>query len=124
MYQLAATDSPPVDKTRLFIQTCTSLSPTTENMRLVRFASSLVRSVLGGADIAPLREFLRVTEQKCDDVDDVLAAAGQTVIDEMHGVSRAGLHDVVRRVAQIERDALASFARRDMGGNLRTAYAG
>jgi hypothetical protein len=120
MYQLAATDSAPVDKTRLFIQTCTSMSPTNENMRLVRSATSLVRSVLGGADIAPLREFLRVTEQKCDDVDDVLAAAGQRVIDEMHDASRVSLHDVVRRVAQIERDALA---RRDIGGNLRTAYA-
>ena len=124
MYQLAVTDSAPADKTRLFIQSCTSMSPTTENMRLVRSVTSLVRSVLGGADIAPLREFLRVTEQKCDDVDDVLAAAGQTVIDEMQNVSRVSLHDVVRRVAQIERDALASIARRDMGGNLRTAYAG
>ena len=124
MYQLAATDSAPLDKTRLFIQTCTSMSPTTENLRLVRSATSLVRSVLGGADIAPLREFLRVAEQKCDDVDDVLAAAGQTVIDELQDVSRISLHDVVRRVAQIERDVLASFARRDMGGNLRTAYAG
>ena len=98
--------------------------PTTENMRLVRSATSLVRSVLRGADIAPLREFLRVAEQRCDDVDDVLAAAGQTVIDEMQDASRVSLHDIVRRVAQIERDALASFARRDMGGNLRTAYAG
>jgi hypothetical protein len=123
MYQLA-TDSAPADKTRLFIQTCTSMSPTTENMRLVRSVTSLVRSVLGGADIAPLREFLRVTEQKCDNVDDVLAAAGQTVIDELQNLSRVNLHDVVRRVAQIERDALASIARRDMGGNLRTAYAG
>jgi hypothetical protein len=123
MYQLAPENSP-VDKTRLFIQTCTSMSPTTENMHLVRSATSLMRSVLRGADIASLREFLRVAEQKCDDVDDVLAAAGQTVIDELQSISRISLHDVVRRVAQIERDALASIARRDMGGNLRTAYAG
>ena len=123
MYQLA-TDSAPVDKTRLFIQTCTSMSPTTENMRLVRSATSLVRSVLGGADITPLREFLRIAEQKCDDVDDVLAAAGQTVIDEVQNVSRISLHDLVRRVAQIERDALASVARCDFGGTFRTAYAG
>jgi hypothetical protein len=124
MYQLAATDGRAVDKTRLFIQTCTSMTPTTDNMRLVRSATSLVRSVLGGADIAPLREFLRRAEQKCSDVDDVLAAAGQTVIDELESVSRIHLHDVVRRVAQIERDALAPAGRRDIEGTLRTAYAG
>ncbi len=124
MYQLAANDGRAVDKTRLFIQTCTSMAPTTDNMRLVRSATSLVRNVLGGADIAPLREFLRRAEQKCSDVDDVLAAAGQTVIDELEAVSRINLHDVVRRVAQIERDALASVGRRDIEGTLRTAYAG
>jgi hypothetical protein len=124
MYQLAGTDSRAIDKTRLFIQTCTSMTPTTENMRLVRCATALVRSVLGGADIAPLREFLRRAEQKCSDVDDVLAAAAQTVIDEFEAVSRISLHDVVRRVAQIERDAVAAVALRDIEGNLRTAYAG
>jgi hypothetical protein len=100
------------------------MMPTVENIRLVRCATSLVRSVLDGADIAPLREFVQHTAHKSYDIDDVLAAAGQTVIDELGNVSRIGLHDVARRVAQIERDALASGARRDMEGNLHTAYAG
>jgi hypothetical protein len=124
MYQLAATECRPVDKTRLFIETCTSMAPSVENLRLVRSASSLVRSVLNGADITALREFVHFAEQKISDVDDVLAAAGQTVIDELESVSRINLHDVVRRVAQIERDALAFGARRGVEGNLRTAYAG
>jgi hypothetical protein len=124
MYQLAGTDSCAIDKTRLFIQTCTSMTPTAENMRLVRSATALVRRVLGGGDIAPLRDFLRRAEKKCADVDDVLAAAAQTVVDEVDSVSRISLHDVVRRVAQIERDALASVGLRDVEGNLRTAYAG
>jgi len=123
MYQLA-TDCRSNDKTRLFMQTCTSMMPTAENMRLVRSATSLVRSVLDGADIAALREFVRRAEQLCGDVDDVLAAAGEAVIDELGHLSRISLHDAVRRVAQIERDALASGARRDMEGNFRTAYAG
>ncbi len=122
MYQLA-TDCRAADKTRLFIQTCTAMVPSAENLHLVRSATSLVRSVLNGADIAPLREFVHRAEKKCGDVDDVLAAAGQTVIDELDTLSRVGLHDVVRRVAQIERDALASVARRDMEGKLRPAYA-
>jgi hypothetical protein len=124
MYQLAPTDRPAADNTKLFIQTCTSMLPTPENMRLVRSATSLVRSVLDGADIAPLREFVHRAAQWCGDVDDVLAAAGQSVIDEQGVVSRVSLHDVARRVAQIERDALASGSRRGMGGNLRPAYAG
>jgi hypothetical protein len=124
MYQLADSDSRAVDKTRLFIQTCTSMTPSAENMRLVRTAASLVRSVLGGADIAPLREFVRHAEQKCGDVDDVVAAAGQAVVDELETASRISLHDVIRRVAEIERDVLARVAWRDMEGNLRTAYAG
>ena len=77
-----------------------------------------------GADIAPLRDFVQRAETWCGDVDDVLAAAGQTVIDELDAVSRASLHETVRRVAQIGRDALASGARRDIEGNFRTVYAG
>jgi hypothetical protein len=122
MYQLDS-ESYRVDKTRLFIQTCTSMRPTPENMRLVRLAASLVRSALGGADAKPLRDFVRRTTQWCSDVDDVLAAAAQSVVDEMENLARPNLHDVIRRVAQIERDALAFGARRDMDGAVRTAYA-
>ena len=122
MYQLAP-DNFPVDKTKLFIQSCTSMMPTAENLHLVRSATSLVRSALNGAGAKPLREFVQRTGQWCSDVDDVVAAAGQAVVDEMESLSRIDLHDVIRRVAQIERDALASGARRDMEGHVRTAYA-
>ena len=123
MYQLAS-DSFAVDKTKLFIQTCTAMMPTAENLHLVRSATCLVRSALAGAGIKPLRDFVQRTGQWCSDVDDVLAAAGQAVVDEMEQLSRIDLHDVIRRVAQIERDALAFSDRRDMEGHLRTAYAG
>lgn len=122
MYQLA-TDCRPVDKTRLFIQTCTSMMPTVENMHLVRSATSLVRTALEGADIKPLREFVHRVGQWCGDVDDVVAAAGQAVIDELEDAPRTRLHDIVRRVAQIERDAFSGL-RRDIEGTVRTAYAG
>jgi len=98
------------------------MMPTAENMSLIRSATSLVRNVLNGGDIKPLREFLCRAEEWCADVDDVLAAAGQTVIDEMSDLSRVGLHDIVRRIAQIERDAFA--IRPDMGAALRPVYAG
>jgi hypothetical protein len=123
MYQLA-TEGPDVDRTLLFIETCTAMTPTAENMRLVRSATSLFRRALQAADVKPLRDFVRRTRRWSSDIEDVLAAAGQAVVDEMETLSRMSLHDVVRQVAQIEREALASGGRRDIEGNLRTAYAG
>jgi hypothetical protein len=122
MYQLAS-DARCADRTQLFMRTCTSLMPTVENLRLVRSATDLVRCALRDGDVQPLRDLLSRAEEWCADVDDVLAAAGQSVIDEMDGLPRAGLHDVVRRVAQIERDALAARTRRD-AEFLRPVYAG
>jgi hypothetical protein len=122
VYQLA-TEHPSVDKARLFIETCTAMMPTAENMRLVGSAIALVRDALNGNDAKPLRNFVRRTGKRCSDVDDILAAAGQAVVDEMECLSRVNLHDVIRRVAQIERDALAFGGRRDMEGTFRTAYA-
>lgn len=123
MYQLAA-DCRKVDKTLLFIETCTSMAPTPDNVRLVRSATALMRGTLrAGADTKPLRDFVRRIASWCSDVNDVLAAAGQALLDEMDDLPRAALHDAIRLVAQIERDALAFGARRDMDGSLRTAYA-
>jgi hypothetical protein len=105
MYQLAH-DSHPVDPTRLFVDSCTSMAPTTDNLNLVRSATKLMRAALDGADLKPLRDFIAKIQDWCADVDDVLAAAGQAVVDDLGDVSHTMLHDVVRRVAQIERDVL------------------
>ena len=121
MYELA-TECRPVDKTDLFIRTCTSMTPSADTMCLVDSAVSLVRSALQG-DIKPLREFVRRVGEWCSDIDDVLAAAGQTVIDEMEDLSRVRLHDLVRRVAQIERDAFAGLRRDFAEAAMRPAYA-
>lgn len=100
------------------------MPPTPETMRLVHSAVALMRgTLLEGADVKPLRDFVRGIAGWSTDPNDVLAAAGQTLLDEMDHLPRARLHDAIRRVAQIERDALAFGARRDMEGNLRTAYA-
>jgi hypothetical protein len=123
VYQLAA-DCRKVDKTLLFIETCTSMAPTPDNVHLVRSAAALMRrTLLEGADVKPLRDFVRRIAGWSSDVNDVLAAAGQALLDEMDHLPLIGLHDAIRRVAQIERDALAYGARRDIEGNLRTAYA-
>jgi hypothetical protein len=119
MYQLA-TDSRSIDKTRLFVETCTSMMPNSDNMNLVRSATKLMRTALNSADLKPLRDFAAKVSEWCDDIDDVFAAAGQTVLDELDDLPHGKLHDAIRRVAQIERDVMASM-RRD---SLRTVYAG
>jgi hypothetical protein len=122
MYQLAA-DSRSIDKTQLFVETCTSMAPSSDNMNLVRSATKLMRTALNSADLKPLRDFAAKISEWCDDVDDVFAAAGQSVVDELDDLPHGKLHDVIRRVAQIERDVLAGAyaGRRD---TLRTVYAG
>lgn len=119
MYQLA-TEAGPIDRTRLFIESCTSIMPTGDTMNLVRSAAQLMRVALRSSDLKPLRDFVARTSDRCDDIDDVVAAAGQAVVDELDDVPHTMLHDVIRRVAQIERDIL-NVGRRD---TLRTVYAG
>ena len=121
MYELAM-ECRPVTKTELFIRTCTSMTPSADTMCLVDSAVSLVRSALQG-DIKPLREFVHRVGEWCSDIEDVLAAAGQTVIDEMEDLSRVSLHDLVRRVAQIERDVFAGLNRDFTEGAHRPALA-
>lgn len=122
MYAIA-TESRPVDKTELFIQTCTSMTSSADTMYLVDSAVSLVRNVLNGADMKYLRDFVHKVGAWCNDIEDVLAAAGQAVIDEMEDLSRVRLHDVIRRVAQIERDAFAGFRRDVLASALQPALA-
>lgn len=121
MYQLKSDGY--VDKTRLFIESSTAMPASPENLSLVRSATTLVRRVLNGADIAPLRQFVRDAGSSCADISDVIAAAGQTVVDEMEHLPRTNFYDVIRRVAQIERDAFIGL-RRTMEGPVRVAFAG
>ena len=94
--------------------------PTGDTLNLVRSATHLMRDALRSTDLKPLHDFVARAGESCDDLDDVVAAAGQAVVDELDTVSHTTLHDVIRRVAQIERDVLASL-RRD---TFRTVYAG
>ena len=72
MYQLA-TDSRSIDKTRLFVETCTSMMPNSDNMNLVRSATKLMRTALNSADLKPMRDIAAKVSERCDDIDDVFA---------------------------------------------------
>jgi hypothetical protein len=110
MYQFAD-HSGAVDKTRLWVQTCTSMAPTPDNLRRVREATAFVRTAVSSGDVIPLRRMLSRADVRRAGAADVLAAAGEAVIDEMGELPRVGLHDLVRRIAQIERDVFAAIDR-------------
>ncbi len=59
-----------------------------------------------------MRTFVRRTDKATADVDDVIAAAGQAVIDDIDLARDGDLAGLVRRVADIEREALAALIRR------------
>jgi len=109
---------------QLFVETCTAMTPSPENVGLVRSAASLFHDVLNGRDIGPLRAFVRrVDTTRTDtDVEDVIAAAGQSVIDETQPSAMSDLRGLVHRVAEIERAALAAVTR--PLGCMRPALAG
>ena len=105
MYQLV--EAPAVDNVSLFLQTCTSMPATPENVRCVRAASAVVRSAVETGNLAPLRRLLRQTDVRRAGAADVLAAAGDALIDEIGPSSRLALHDLVRRIADVERAVTA-----------------
>jgi hypothetical protein len=100
-----------VDKTRLFIETCTSMAPTPANLRRVAEATAVVRAAVDSGDTFALRRLLHRADVRRAGAADVLAAAGEAVIEEMGAISRVNLHDLVRCIAQIERDVMAEFDR-------------
>jgi hypothetical protein len=120
MYQLAPERR--VDRTSLFIETCTSMQGSADNLNMIRSTAKLMRVAVATADLEPLKEFMARAEEWCVDIDDVLAAAGQVVVDEYDHLPHQQLHDVIRRVADIERTVLNPA--RPQRDTFRTVYAG
>lgn len=121
MYQLAP-EARSSDRTRLFIESCTSMAPTTDNLGLVGTLARIMRDALASSDTRELRDYVAMAASTDGDIDDALAAAGQAVVDEHDELPFQKLHDLIRRVAQIEREAL-NPARRTRD-TFRTVYAG
>ena len=107
MYLAAPNHS--VDRTRLFVETCMSMDPSSANLRRVAEATAVVRTALDTGNIVPLRRLMRRADVRRAGAADVLAAAGEAVIDEMGALPRRNLHELVRSIAQMERDVLAEL---------------
>ena len=87
------------------------MAPTAENLRRVREATAFVRTAVDSGDVSPLRRLLSRADVRRAGAADVMAAAGEAFIDEMGALPRTGLHDLVRRIAEIERDVFAVLDR-------------
>lgn len=97
------------DSVVLFVESCTSMAPTKENLSLIRSTASCMRTALEANDINPLRELIAKAKEWCDDLSDVLAAAGHYLIETLGDLPVSALHRAVERVAEIERTVLCSL---------------
>jgi hypothetical protein len=104
MYQLA--ESPNGDSVVLFVESCTSMAPTTENLTLIKSTASLMRVALERDDINPLRDLIAKANEWCHDISDVLAAASHYLVETLGQLPIASLHSIIERVAEIERAVL------------------
>jgi hypothetical protein len=104
MYQRAETLKR--DSVVLFVESCTSMAPTSENVSLITSTASLMRVALERNDITPLRDLVAKAKEWCENISDVLAAAGQYLIETLGELPLGSLHHVIERVAEIERAVL------------------
>ena len=124
MYQLA--DVVSHDSVTLFVESCTSMSPTRENLSLIHSTASLMQVALEKDDMNPLRDLIAKATSWCENISDVLAAASHYLIETLGDLPLTSLHRVIERVAEIERAVLPTdtfgFAR--MEGFASCAVAG
>jgi hypothetical protein len=104
MYQRA--ESLERDSVALFVESCTSMAPTTETVSLIKSTASLMRVALEANDMNPLRDLIAKAKEWCQDISDVLAAAGHYLIESLGDLPIVHLHTVIERVAEIERAVL------------------
>ncbi len=108
MYQLAS-DFPFVesaDPGRVFLESCSVTPATAGNLSLVHSAASMMRLALENDNLKPLSDFVGNALQLGHNLSDVLAAAGQLVIDSLGDVPVSLLEKWTRRIAKLQRDVL------------------
>jgi hypothetical protein len=97
------------DSVVLFVESCTSMAPTKENLSLIKSTASCMRTALEANDIKPLRELIAKAKEWCGDLSDVLAAASHYLIETLGDLPVPALHRAVERVAEIERAVLSGL---------------
>ncbi len=107
MYQLAAEcGSARSDNASVFLESCSATPATDGNLSLVHSAASYMRLALECDNVKPLADFVGNALQLGHNLSDVLAAAGQLVIDSLGDVPVSLLEKWMRRIANLQRDVL------------------
>jgi hypothetical protein len=105
MYQLAAgRASERSDNAWLFLESCSATPTTDANLALVRSTAAMMRLALENDNLKPLSDFVAGSLGLGSDLADVLAAAGQLVIDGLGDVPVMLLELWMRRIAKLQRD--------------------
>jgi hypothetical protein len=105
MYQLAADRaSRHSDSAALFLESCSATPASDDNVSLVRAAASYMRLALESDNLEPLNAFVGSFLGLGHALADVLAAAGQLVIESLGDIPLSLLEKWMRRIANLQRD--------------------
>ncbi len=108
MYQAAnlLTGTWPHDNAATFLESCSVTPATDANVSLVHSAASYMRVALESDNLKPLSDFVGSTLGLGYELADVLAAAGQLVIDSLGDIPVSLLEKWMRRIAKLQRHVL------------------
>ncbi len=110
----------------MFLESCSATPATETNLSLVHSAASFMRLALESDNVKPLSDFVGSALQLGHNLSDVLAAAGQLVIDSLGDVPLSLLEKWIHRIARLQRDVLPldDFAGYSAEGFGNRAFAG
>lgn len=105
MYQLSADRAlRRSDSAATFLASCSATPPSDANVSLVHSAASYMRVALESDNLKPLSDFVGSSLGLGYELADVLAAAGQLVIDSLGDIPVSLLEKWMRRIAKLQRD--------------------
>ena len=88
----------------MFLASCSATPATDVNVSLVHSAASYMRLALENDNLKPLSDFVGSSLGLGYELADVLAAAGQLVIDSLGDIPVSLLEKWMRRIAKLQRD--------------------
>ncbi|GAC1541997.1 MAG: hypothetical protein NVS2B17_20030 [Candidatus Velthaea sp.] len=108
MYALVVAPVDHYDPGRLFLESCTATPATSENLRMVQIAASLLGLALDDDADTQLVDYCANASERTDALHDIVASASQVVLDRLiaSGASAASVERCMSRVAGITRAAL------------------
>ena len=91
-------DSAEHDTAADYLRSCSVTPATAVNVSLVRVAASLMRVAIDSDDLSALRDLVTVVRERDIEIDDILAAARQVVIDSFSTASATFMRSIWKRL--------------------------